>query len=342
MMKIATISGFHLRREEPRYAGIHYSEERYKALADLILYLQKEEAGLLLIAGNLFDVPPTLEMLEELDKGFSNVEGLPILLAPGSCEESEAYQNYSWKNRVHVFSVNKAERIYIKELNLEVTGIGASKEYEKRVEKRIRTCGKRAVTQILLLPEKCPLSSKVLSRFTICFYGNEKKDAGEKAPNLFAPGNALPTGFVHETVHGFFLTEIKDRKVQSNAWLKSPCREMISLDIQVTEKTEYPELIKEIQKTISTLGNKNIYELHLNGTASPELFLRKNELKKAGYISAVRNEMDETKAEEKLKKDESLKAVSLFVNDILPEDELSEKAYSYGLEALFAKKEGRI
>ena len=110
-------------------ANMPWSQERSLAIRSSFLRIismaEKNQADLLLIAGDLFHRQPLLRELKELNYHFSTLSHTRVVIIAGNhdyiCENSP-YLNFSWNENVTFLTSDTMTSVYFEHINTEVHG----------------------------------------------------------------------------------------------------------------------------------------------------------------------------------------------------------------------------
>lgn len=328
--------------------GIDFPVEHLEAFQTVLHRAQKEEVDMVFITGNLFAVPPTNDMLSEIDAMFGQLPNTRFYILTGkkdASRETEPYATYEWKSNTVVFYGDCIQRVFVRKYNLEVTGIGYAPATWNKVLLEKITAGKKGKLQVLLLPGlRSNCTEEELRTLKTSFHyvalGDETVTLGDKAEKLYSPGSFTPTEFSNQFEHGYIDGELETGNVLKTHFVPGTNREYVPLRVTTDESMDFESIEFEIQKTINQYGSQNLYRITFTGDTNPELYFGKEKLFELGNIVDIEDNTDRAEAIQKLLNEHKGDALGRFIRDMLPDDnqEIRRKAMKYGIEALLTTR----
>ena len=156
-MKFIHMADVHLGVQPDK--GKPWSEARQQEIKDTFVKVienaEAKQVDLLLIAGNLFHMPPSEGMLRDVDYILSKLTKTKTIIIAGSndyMKPDSAMANYKFSSKTICLSADKISNVYMKDLNTCVTGFSYNdKENEDDILNHIKPAKQGAFNILLAL-----------------------------------------------------------------------------------------------------------------------------------------------------------------------------------------------
>ncbi len=319
-------------------------EETFK---NVIQVCQDEDVRLLLIAGNLFDAPPTLEDLEHLDEMLLPLTGTRIVIsagdrdyiAPGSPQET-----YKFKSKTVILPRDRTTNAYLKGINTCVTGYSYGRaEYPDPVLENISP-GRPDAVNILLgcggTEGHMPFKNEVLARkgFDYIALGGSTRPVHILKNRMAYPGSPEPLSHLDIGRRGYIIGEINDG-VTKIRWKPISKRQYINMTIEISSDFSDQEIIEGVFKKMRKLGFDNIYTIVLKGIIERDMHLNFKKIKDRFNVYTIIDKTLSRHDENKIYDENQHNLIGKFIDNIKEsyeqDEEVRTKAVRYGIEALF-------
>ncbi len=336
-------------------AEFEWGEKRKEELEECFLYLISEcntkDIDLLIIAGNLFNEPPTEEMLQWVDEQLFGLIKARTIILPGYLDYAEVGSpaaGYVFESRTVMLPGGKTTNAYLKGINTCVTGYGYDKPIIKEdVLGRIDPGRKDAVNILLGCGGDrlhMPYKKEDIARkgFDYVALGGRTKAAHILKNRLAYSGCPEPIEPEEQGRKGYIMGEVTDEgtKIQ---WVPSNKRSYIDLNITLTPELTADAVVNKLEEMLMKLGNENIYTIIFKGFADDDFYPNLNRIKERFMIRGVENLTINTRDEAKLREENEANLIGSFVREISDsytiDENIRNKAMRYGLEALIMSGE---
>lgn len=240
---------------------------------------EKEQADLLLIAGDLFHRQPLLRELKEVDHLFRTLSRTQVVLAAGNHDyirKNSYYRTFAWSENVHMILNSEISCVELADFNLAVYGLSyQAKEMEEPLYERV-WIEDDLKYHILLAhggdEKHLPFRKAVVDGlgFDYVALGHIHKPQ-ELIPGRMAYAGALEPVDKNDTgKHGLIRGNLDGSgcKIQ---FVPAAQREYIHTAVEVEEDTTGFALREKIRKRIQELGVQNVYKLTLEGLKDPDI-----------------------------------------------------------------------
>lgn len=329
--------------------GKSREKEIWESFHNIIDVCNEQKADLLLIAGDLFHRQPLIRELKEVNYYFSKLKTAQVVLMAGNHDYIGArsgYTGFPWDEKVHMFYEDTLETIEFPEINTDIYGFSYHKrDITEPLYDSVRPM-KNNQFHILLAhggdDKDIPINRRKLldTGFDYIALGHIHKP--EIIDKRMAYSGSLEPIDKNETgERGYILGEI-NRDEQGNTetsirFVNQSTRQYITLKLNVDSSTTNGSLIDQAKEKIEVTGNKNIYELILQGIRDEKIHFDKEALMNLGNVIEV---MDQTVPDydfDALYRENADNLIGMFIKKIREEkaqDEVARKALYYGMEAL--------
>lgn len=321
-------------------------EEIWDTFRSLIHKVGKENADLLLIAGDLFHRQPLKSELKEVNDLFSQIPNTQVVLMAGNhdyMKEDSYYRNFRWNENVTFFGSQRLQRVHLKKIHTYVYGLS----YENREiqEACYDTCapGKKAGFHILLAHggdgDHIPIqfSKLISSGFDYVALGHIHK------PRLFDRGMAYagalePVDKNDFGSHGYIKILLTEGNLHMQ-FIPFAKRSYIPLEICVNEQMTQSQLEEVVKEDIRQNGEENMYHLSLVGVRDPDLKYDADRLFQQGRIVSVEDYTEPALDMELLHRRYDGTVIGAYIEQFQGEPEGTKlKAIQYGIQALLEAK----
>lgn len=349
-MKFIHISDIHLGIKPDR--GRVWSDKRADEIEEtfkkVVNVCDELQVDLLLIAGDLFDAPPTEKELRRLDvilRGMYKTKTVIIAGASDYIEEGSAWETFNFASDTILFPRDKAVNAYIEELNVCITGYSYGKpEYKERILEKLKP-GREDAYNILLgyggTPEHMPFSKERLAKtgFNYIALGSVHKVKHILKNKMAFPGSLEPLDYTETGKHGYIFGEVDEEKRTGITWVPCNIRSYINTVVNVDSSMDNSDISDTVTKRILELGEDNIYRILLKGKVNSRVNVNLSALKKQYNINQIIDKTESHFDIDELSKDNDDNLLGRFIRE-LSDDEatedksIREKAIYYGIDAL--------
>ena len=278
-MKFIHISDIHLGIKPDR--GRIWSDQRAEEIMDafkkVVNVCDELEVDLLLIAGDLYDTPPTEKDLRRLDVILRSMHKTKTVIVAGACdyiEEGSVWETFSFASDTILFPRDKAVNAYIEELNVSISGYSYGKpEYRERILEKIKP-GREDAYNILLgyggTPEHMPFAKEKLAATGFDYYalGSVHKVKHVIKNKMAFPGSLEPLDYTETGKHGYIYGEVDEEKRTGITWVPCNLRSYINTTVTLDQGMDSAAINDMIVKRIMELGEENIFRILLKGKVS--------------------------------------------------------------------------
>lgn len=306
---------------------------------------EEKKIDLLLIAGNLFHMPPSEGMLRDVDYILSKLTKTKTIIIAGDCDYMQPdspMANYQFSSKTICLSSEKISNVYMKDLNTCVTGFSYySKENEDDILNHIKPA-KPGAFNILLAhggdAKHLPFNKKALrdSNFDYIALGHNHKPEVIKENAVIMAGSLEPIDYTDTGARGYIYGEVIDGVVRTE-FVPAAKRNYMNLLLNIKPDHTPPMLTDLVDRQIQNLGTQNIYRILVKGqNHNRDVFDFASLVEKYNIyevISDVAPEYDLSKLYEENQNNLIGKMISQLSDDYYS-DEITKKALHYGLDVL--------
>ncbi len=298
MVRFIHLSDVHLGRQ-PDIDKV-WSEQRAgeieTAFESVINICNMREIDLLLIAGDLFDAPPTVKLLDRLNALFSRLQKTRTVIISGANDyiapDSEAF-GYRFNANAVLLPPGKPSRVYFEDLNVCVTGMSyGSPTCSKRVLERLEP-GRVDAYNILLGyggdREHMPFSKDVILEkgFNYVALGGKHKPTYVVRNRMAFSGSLEPLGPKELGKHGYIYGEVSGNGVNHIAFINAAQRLYVELPVQLTPELSSSDIRRLVEQKLIGAGPQNIYHILLEGFIGSEVEINLSELIRRYNVSEL-------------------------------------------------------
>lgn len=340
--------------EECNPWSIDRGKEIYETLFGVIKVCEEKEVDLLLIAGDLFHRQPLLRELKELNYMFGRLTHTKVVIMAGNHDYIAMHSNYTdfkWNENTFFITNSDMDSVYLEELNTEIYGFSYHTRdiLEARYDNAFCTVEERI--NILLAhggdERNIPINYKKLTEtgFDYVALGHIHKPTIYSERMAYA-GSLEPLDKTEMGVHGYIYGTIeKQENAVSNISIESipfAKRQYKKIILEVSQKSTNFMLCENLKQEIEKEGSSNIFQVILQGRRDPEILIDTKGLYSIGNIVEVIDSVLPDYDFEQLafeNKDNLIGAYIAKIQNSSEDEELTQKALYYGIEALLNAKE---
>ena len=333
-------------------AGMPWSGERKRQIwatfRDVIRDAGREQADLLLIAGDLFHRPPSEEELCELDYLFSTLPRTRIVLIAGNHDylsPESAYLTHSFGPNVACLFAGECECVRFPEIHTEVYGFSyETREITEPLYDDLQPMANEYF-HILLAhggdADHIPISREKMedSDFDYIALGHIHKGGVLVPDKAVYPGALEPIDCADEGEHGYILGEVRGCRVTTRFVPAARC-EYRTIRLACSGQDTSFSLQDRLEKMIREQGTQHIYRVVLTGQHAPGARFDRRALSGCGKVLSVTDETASELPLQELKTRYRDSLIGRYIDSFSdgPLDETQEKALEYGLEALLGAR----
>ena len=352
-MKFIHMADVHLGIQPDK--GKPWSEAREQEIKETFVKVIEDaktrQVDLLLIAGDLFHMPPSIGMLRDVDYMLSKLTCTKTIIIAGNrdyMKPDSPMATYQFSSKTICLSADKISNVYMKDINTCVTGYG----YDRPVIRddvlgRIDPGRKDAVNILLGCGgdrHHMPFRKEDIARkgFDYVALGGRTKAAHILKNRLAYSGCPEPIEPDEQGRKGYIMGEVTDEgtKIQ---WVPSNKRSYIDINITLTPELTPEAVVNKLEEMLMKLGNENIYTIIFKGFAIDGFYPNLNRIKERFMIRGVENLTINSRDEAKLREENEANLIGSFVTEISDsytiDENIRNKAMRYGLEALIMSGE---
>ncbi len=349
-MKFIHIADVHLGVKPDR--GKPWSNQRadeiYDSFRNIIEVCEEQQADMLLIAGDLFHMPPTEKDLKNVDFQFRKLSKTKVVIIAGNhdyIEEGSAWETYEFQSDVVVFPKDKAAKMFFEDINVCITGYSYGKqEYTERILEKLKP-GKEDAYNILLGhggdKTHMPFSKERLAKagFDYVALGHIHKPAHILKNRMAFAGSLEPIDYTETGKRGYILGEVNEEKVTKISWIPCNKRSYVNMALEIDPSYTNGDVSDIVEEQIKQIGVDNIYRIMLKGRVASELEINLSGLIRRYNINEVINKTESDYDIDELLSGNENNLLGRFImalsdEDSLESEEIRNKALRYGVEAL--------
>ncbi len=329
--------------------GKPWSEVRKQEIKDTFVKViedaEAKQVDLILIAGNLFHMPPSEGMLRDVDYILSKLTKTKTIIIAGSndyLKPGSPMAEYKFSSKTICMSADKINNVYMKDINTCVTGFSYdSKEKEDDILNHIRPA-KQGAFNILLAhggdAKHLPFNKKILreSNFDYIALGHIRKPEIIKENAVIMAGSLEPIDYTDTGARGYIYGEVTDGELTTEF---VPVAQRAYMNLLLNIKPDHtPEMILSlVDRQIQNLGTQNIYRILVKGQNYNRDIFDFSDLVRKYNIYEVVTEQKEGYDLSKLYEENQNNLIGRFIGQLSDDyyaDEISKKALNYGLDVL--------
>lgn len=346
-MKFIHMADAHLGMQPDK--GKPWSEDREQEIKQTFVKVVEDaearQVDLLLIAGDLFHMPPSEGMLRDVDYILSKLTKTKTIMVAGNhdyMKEGSPMADYKFSSKTICLSSDKISNVYMKDLNVCVTGFSYNaKENEDDVLNHIKPA-KQGAFNILLAhggdEKHLPFNKKTLreTNFDYVALGHIHKPEVIKENAVIMAGSLEPLDYTDTGARGYIYGEEAEGIVKTEF---VPIAQRTYMNLLINIKPEHtPAMIVDlVDRQIQNLGTKNIYRILVRGQNHNHDVFDFASLTTKYNIYEVISEVAEQYDIGKLYEENSNNLIGKMIeqlSDTYYSDEVTKKALHYGLDVL--------
>lgn len=348
-MKFIHISDLHLGKkpDKGRKWSEKRSEELFESFKSVLTVCDELQIDLLLIAGDLYDTPPTEKELRKLDVELKRLYKTKTVIIAGSSDymsEDSAWSKFDFSSNIIVLPAGKATNAYIEDLNVCVTGFSYAKpEYKERILEKLNP-GREGAYNILLGhggdATHMPFSSERLARknFDYIALGYIHKVKHILKNKMAFSGSLEPLDYTETGKHGYIYGEVDEEGRTGITWVPCNKRSYVNTTVKLDSSMNSQAISAAVEKKILSLGRDNIYRIMLKGKIDSKVEIDLSVIKTNYYINQIINRTEEYYDLDKLMQENRNNIVGRFIksmsDDETENEDIRKKAMRYGIDAL--------
>lgn len=326
-----------------------WSKERAEEITDafdrLLETAEERQVDLLLIAGDLFHAPPSLQDLKNLDYKLSRLTNTRTVIIAGNhdyIEKGAPADGFTFASNTVLMPGDTFSNAYLDDIHTCVTGFSFGKvEYTENVYADIVPQMEGAINILLAHggdEKHIPINFRQMAEagFDYCALGHIHKPRHIVKNKMAYPGSLEPLDRTETGRHGFIYGQIKDGETRIR-WEPFNCRSYINLGLTVKPEYSGAKIADVLAKQIEQMGTQNIYRILLSGHMANGL---KPDFSKLMRDYRIYEIVDNTLCEydmDKLLLDNEDNLLGRFIDRLSEaEDAISKRALKYGVEAILA------
>lgn len=325
-------------------------EETFK---NIISACNEEDVRLLLIAGNLFYMPPSEDELERLDEMLMELRSArTVIIAGGNDYIAPGYpaETYKFRSKTVILPRSRTTNAYLKGINTCITGYSYGQpEYGEEIIDSIAP-GREGAINILLAcggaPGKMPFSIEKLARkgFDYVALGGMSAPHHILKNRIAYSGSPEPLTYHDSGRRGYILGEITDSGTRIK-WVPISKRAYLSVTADISKETSDKEIMDNLFNRLRKQGYDNIYTITLKGVVERPVRLDFSRIRERFNIYAVVDKTLSTSDEKRIYLENAGNLLGMFIDRMKGSYELSDdlrnKAVRYGIEALYSAGDKR-
>ncbi len=349
-MKFIHISDVHLGRrpDKGRIWSDQRSEEIFESFKNVLTVCDELEVDLLLIAGDLFDAPPTDKELRRIDVEFKKLKKTKVVIIAGSADyisKDNDWSRFDFASNVIIFPGGRAANAYIESLNVCITGYSYAKpEYSERILEKLNP-GHEGAYNILLGhggdAKHMPFSTERLARkdFNYIALGYIHKVKHILKNKMAFSGSLEPLDYTETGKHGYIYGEVDEEGRTGITWVPCNRRSYVNTIVKLDNEMDNQDIIDTVEKKIKSLGRDNIYRILLKGKIDSSVDIDLGILKAKYYINQIIDKTEEYYDLNILMLENQSNIVGRLISTLsdenaLEKEDIRKKALRYGIDAL--------
>lgn len=321
------------------------SQEIWDSFRDVIDRTGREQADLLLIAGDLFHRQPLMRELKEVNDLFSSIPDTKVVLIAGNhdyLKKDSYYLSYPWGRNVVCLWEKTPSVVYFEELDTYVYGLSYhSREILDGLYDELRPQAEKGGIHILLAhggdETHIPIQKNRLKTvgFDYVALGHIHK------PEIVIPGKMAYAGALEPIdrndvgPHGFIRGECRDKKTVLQ-FVPFAKRSYVPLSVLVTPDVTQYSLEDLVREQVQAAGEENLFRISLKGLRDPQWEIDRRRLYTLGNIVDVEDCTRANYCLEALCQKYKGSLIGEYAEYFRKKERtvIEEKALQYGLEAL--------
>lgn len=349
-MKFIHIADVHLgvKPDRGRIWSNDRAEEIQEGFINITKICEEQKIELLLIAGDLFDAPPTEKQLKDLDFRLRQMPVTKTVIIAGEhdyIEENSPWETYGFESDTVVLPRDRATNAYFEELNVCITGYSYGRsEYNERLLERLKP-GREGAYNILLGhggdKTHMPFSKEKLARqgFDYVALGHIHKPSHILKNKMAFSGSLEPVHYTETGRRGYILGEVDSERNTRITFVPCNKRSYVNMALELSPEYGNSDISEIVESQINEIGTENIYRVLLKGKIKNGLEINLSALTRRYNINEIINKTQyDYDVDELLAGNESnllgMLIKTLSEENIMEDEEIRNKAMRYGIDAL--------
>lgn len=323
--------------------GKNRKQELWDSFDRLIGAVERQQADLLLIAGDLFHRPPLLRELREVNDRFASLTKTEVVLIAGNHDfigQNSFYQGFVWSKNVTFLGSEEITSVKLSKLNVQVYGFSYHKrEIRERLYDDVRP-EDNGYYHILLAhggdETHIPYTKEKLAKsgFDYIAFGHIHKPGIIISGMAVMAGSPEPTDHTCHGIHGYVKVEVKEGRNEI-VLIPFAKREYRTLILEVTVDDTMGSIYRNVSEIITKEGRDHIYDVVLRGKCHSSFEIMEEKLKSAGNVRAILNQTERFYNYEKLRAEYNGRLLQRYIDSFQGcEAEIEKKALSIGTAAI--------
>lgn len=324
------------------------AQEIWKSFQRVIREAERQQADLLLIAGDLFHRQPLMRELKEVNYLFGTLSKTQVVWMAGNHDflhRDSPCRKFEWEQNVIFLDAPECESVYFKRLNTTVYGFSY---YSREITEPLYDDLEPDDTpgcHILLAhggdEHHIPIDKKRLtaSGFDYIALGHIHKPQMLVEDRMAYSGALEPIDSNDTGAHGYILGEYADGQI-STEFVPFASREYVHLSLESSlDSTDY-EMQERLAREIAAHGAQNIYKVDIVGLREPEIEYRTEAYRELGNILEINDLTEPGFSIEELRRQHGRDIIGRYIEKLLPEEgeadssPVRRQALAYGIAAL--------
>ncbi|MBE5923015.1 MAG: DNA repair exonuclease [Lachnospiraceae bacterium] len=347
-MKFIHMADVHLGIQPDK--GKPWSKDREQEIKDTFVKViddaERKQVDLLLIAGDLFHMPPSEGMLRDVDYILSRLTATKTIIIAGNhdyMKPDSPMANYRFSSKTICLSAEKINNVYMKDINTCVTGFSYNnKENTEDILNHIKPA-KQGAFNILLAhggdAKHLPFNKKNLkeSNFDYVALGHIHKPEVIKENQVINCGSLEPIDHTDTGARGYIYGEVVDGIVKTQ-FVPVAKRAYMNLLINIKPDHSPAMILDLVDRQIRNIGEQNIYRILVKGhNHNHDVFDFSSLVAKYNIYEVVTEESRDEYDLNQLYQENQDNLIGKFINQLSDNyynDEVCRKAIHYGLDVL--------
>ena len=320
----------------------------------LLTVAEERKVELLLIAGDLFHAPPSLQELKSLDYKLSKLTNTRTVMIAGNHDyigKGSPAESYEFTSNTVLMPADTFSNAYLDDINVCVTGFSFGQvEYTEDVYADIMPQMEDAINILLAHggdEKHIPINFRRMAEagFDYCALGHIHKPEILLENRMAYAGSPEPLDMTETGPHGYFVGEIDTASGHvTSLQFKEVCQaQYIPLVVNVTPQTTNTELSQIIADEIRKRGAGNIYRFRIRGMRDPDISFDLDLLSGQWNIIEILDESEPQYDFHALFAEHPSDMIGFYIQALMKEDmsPVEKKALYYGIHALLMTKDER-
>lgn len=310
----------------------------------------REQADILLIAGDLFHRQPLIRELKEANSLFASLENTQVVLVAGNhdyLKKDSYYRTFKWSMNVHMILSEEISCVEFPQLSLAVYGCSYHAREIAEAKFDNAPAPKKQRYEILIGhggdEKHIPIQSSQLRSlgYDYVALGHIHKPQILKEEGAAYAGALEPVDKNDTGPHGYVQGEI-DEKGCRIWFVPDAAREYIHMNVDV-DKAMTGHLVRErIKDQIKDRGEQNLYKIILKGFRDPDVLFDLADMDPYGNVVAVSDETRPAYEFERLLEQNRDNLLGRYIETLrgYGKDSIEYQALCEGVQALMETRRG--